>query len=1090
MKPTKPRELADRIIKHPQGGLKALLDLVDRSETEWLELKAATYPLGGVFDEKSNEHDFRWDVAKAVIAMANSVGGIVLVGVNDEGQPVGLEASDPSRKRERQGAEAFRRETILEQVLLPSGGWRTKKHGNFKVKNRNLLERLITLQEIPYGQTSALAILVDSVPRGFGHVVVEKTMQRSTDQIVYVRMRGTVGRNVELQTDDPAVVQTQHEQSSLSAQESAFIWDSFLAGIQQAKPAHELISEIRRHVQKIADDFSWLRTKFVPLAAERIRTEEPNTSKLRDKTTPRFPEHWATKQGSSTNALEVDSTEIRKTEPQRVQGLVTVLLNAQNRALLIGEAGSGKSTCLQEIALQTAAEWAPGRKWPIYVPLSAFSSDGISGILEKYSGIQWHNLVARIRAGEVTLLLDALNECSDSLYDQCQSEINALLSEYPKASVFISTRSSNIPDTPQLATFEVKPLDRRQQIQLLETFVGNETVASGALKTLCHQPGGEAIASSPVLLRIVSEIAQEHGEIPAGRAALYRIFIETWHRRESQNRETEFPWDVEQVVDALSTLAFVTRKRGLVTCQLSYARNVLLPLIGEKVDQFIEHVTEGLVLTQNEANGTINFWHETIQEYLCAEYLVARHEDLSPDVLCGNTETKIGTWAMAVAFVLELAKNPSKTLINAAWRAEPLMTAAAVGDTALIKDLSIEGDAWTRGVMRLLLGEVAAEEERELTIAARLPPKYPISPQLVSTLRGGAFWYAAQTNEFGRKRAMQLQQAICAGRFPWIELLPLALKANSTWSNELGPALGALTGAKPNSNLTEVLRTATIAELCALRRSGKISSVTFLSNWEQTLGASAGGQLELELVDILRSERESTNELLRRMLARYSRQLRKIALEKNLSLRLLNILVGGGAISAHDIRRDYVRLNEIVARMSTMNAVRLARSGVVRRSDLNEADIDRLVYAGSPKEINMAIATGLLRAEDIPEDFQRQHSTNSSPILTNGEIRKTTYLYSTRHLSDSNLKREMETELRKARFKVKVKYVHPENSFGFATHPDFERDIFFLLSAVSSNDYTEISAGQTLDVRVCTRFDQKKKEWGFAVESGRVLIAP
>ena len=31
-------ELALRVLQHPRGGVSALLDLVDRNETEWLEL--------------------------------------------------------------------------------------------------------------------------------------------------------------------------------------------------------------------------------------------------------------------------------------------------------------------------------------------------------------------------------------------------------------------------------------------------------------------------------------------------------------------------------------------------------------------------------------------------------------------------------------------------------------------------------------------------------------------------------------------------------------------------------------------------------------------------------------------------------------------------------------------------------------------------------------------------------------------------------------------------------------------------------------------------------------------------------------------
>lgn len=57
------------------------MELVRNSETEWLELKASFYPESGNFEQGTNADDYRWNVAKAVIALANSIGGVVLLGL-------------------------------------------------------------------------------------------------------------------------------------------------------------------------------------------------------------------------------------------------------------------------------------------------------------------------------------------------------------------------------------------------------------------------------------------------------------------------------------------------------------------------------------------------------------------------------------------------------------------------------------------------------------------------------------------------------------------------------------------------------------------------------------------------------------------------------------------------------------------------------------------------------------------------------------------------------------------------------------------------------------------------------------------------
>lgn len=1090
LKPRTARELAVRVLKHPRGGLDALLELVGGSETEWLELKAATYPKEGNFQKDANEDDYRWDVARAVIALANSIGGVVLLGVNDQGMPIGLEASDPTHKRERKGAEAFRREVILEKVLHPKGGWRTGRQGSLKVVNPSLLEQLVTLEEIRCGEKFALAILVDPAPLGYGHVVVEKTTAGSTARVVYARKRGAVGQITELPVEDPAVLQARDGRHTRQEQEAGLAWDKFLTCVQVARPAQELEPQIQRYLGRIKSQLSWLKGVFTPLDAEQLEIAGVEPAAAESEVVPGLEEAWLQEPSQPNHTVGDDAFELLIPDHALRQGLVIDLLDERRRAVLIGEAGSGKSTCFGRLALRAAEQWEPGCAWPLLASLAEYSSDGLAGLLQRRSGIEWQDLAPQVAAGDVILYLDALNECPGSLFDSCRTEIASLLREYPDARLFVSARSSNAPEQFGLATFEIRPMGRPQQVRFLLALLNEAGRAAELLDRLYRQPGGETIAGSPVLLRIVAEVARETSEIPAGRAALYRRFLETWHRRESMKAGLsggEFPWGREQVIDALSVLAFRARQKGWGTCRLHQARDILVPVLGEDVDRFIDRIAQGLILTRDEEAGTVGFWHETIQEYLCAEYLAARHEDLGPNALGGTAVAKLATWAMPVAFALELIEDPSHALMSAAWQVEPLLVAAAARDAGLLATMQIEGDAWTRGVLRALRGEDVSLEARAITIGARLPPKYPISPYLVSTLRGSAFWYAAQTHEAGAIRLDRLRRLLCGRRFPWIELLPAALVGNEAWRSDLGPAKRAVVGVPPAASLSEVLSTATVSELCALRRRGRISAETFLSSWEHALGETSGPQLEMDLVDILRSERESVREIVRKMLPLYRTQLRGIAGEPDLSLRLLNILVRGGAISAQDIRREAGRLDAILSRMSMMNAIRLAKSRVVRRADLDEQERTRLVYASSPKEIKMALEAGLLLSEDLPPDLLKQVAPRPTGGKTYARTSAGRPCYLVADLAANDTRRGVDAQLRNKRWNVTVKSVRPESNFGFAGHPDFDRDIFFVLSNISSPGGLPISPGQTLDVRLATRFDRKKEEWGFAVDSGRVV---
>ncbi|KKM18571.1 hypothetical protein LCGC14_1664340, partial [marine sediment metagenome] len=640
--------------------------------------------------------------------------------------------------------------------------------------------------------------------------------------------------------------------------------------------------------------------------------------------------------------------------------------------------------------------------------------------------------------------------------------------------------------------FEMRPMERQQQCSFLQAYLRDDGRAEEVLDKLHRQPGAKTIAGSPILLRIVSEVAREGSDIPTGRAALYRRFLETSYRREVETAKgggAEFPWSLEQVTDALSELAFRTRQNGIGTFSTDQAGDTLIRIVGENVDRFIDWMTQGTFLVRNSATGVISFWHETMQEYLCAEHLAARHEDLAPEALVGRSGQRPGTWAMPVSFALELIEEPSKALIDAAWKVEPLILAAAMRDTRHLKTAMVEGDTWTRGVLRALRGEDTSEEAREITIVARLPPKYPLSNYLVSTLRSSSFWYAAGTHETGTARLDRLRNLICGRQFPWIELLPSALAGNDEWGADLSPALRALVGVSPAPLLSEVLATATVSELCALRRQKRISAKIFLSQWEGALDRSTRAQLELDLVDILRSERSKVDEVVRKLLKRHGAVLRSIANEQDLSLRLLNILVRNAVVEPFEVRNEQGRLDSILSRMSIMNAIRLAKTGVIQRGDLDEDTRARLVFdkQTSQKQLKDAIDAGLLSDEDIPAELLKKIGPRSRETRKATPVKGERFRYQLADLVDDKARAEVDAQLRSRRWTVTLKRIQPNRIFGFARHSEFDSDIFCVLNNITSPEGIPISAGQTLDVRIVARFDRKRSEWGFAVDSGRTV---
>lgn len=1058
------------------------MKLLGKSETEWLELKSASYPEGGRFEQGTNEDDYRWNVAKAVIALANSIGGVLLLGVADDGGVVGIEASDPKGRRRSKGAEAFRREVVMQQLLMPANGWKTGRHGDFRLVNAALLERLVALEEIPQGAQTVLAIFVDPAPKGFGFVEVEASQDAAaTGRVVYLRKRGAVGQVVALTTDQVDVLSAHEAHRQQLAAEIALVWKRFEESGRLARSAEELLPDVRRYVTALEARLAPTSARFTPLAAVQRRATEPDADG--NARAPDDGENW-------TRIEVTPSRGLLRTEPEPRRGPVTELLGQSRRALLVGEGGSGKSRCLTALALDTARTWRPGRPWPLLVSLSAYTAEGLAGLLANESGIDWQDLVPRIGAGELALYLDGLNECPDLFYDQCLAEIAGILREYPAADVLLTSRTAQLPPTLRLETFELEAMDRTCQRQFLAAYLEQPQKVDSILEQLHLHAGGSAIAGSPMLLRIAAEVARETDEIPNERSALYRRFLDAWFRREvetSKRGGQTLPWELELTISALAELAFQARQKGSGRMPLAQAHALLIHRLGEDTERFINWVSQGTVLVRNASRGDLVFEHETIQEYLCAEYLVARHEDVHSDVLAGRADAKPGIWAMPLAFAFEMLAQPSPALIDSAWRVEPLIVAAGTRNALHHSAEEVADDLWVRAVLNVLLGEDAAAQARAISIIARLPPKYPISVYLLASLNSGAFWYSAMTHTTGAARVERLRELICGTDFPWIELLVDALVGCKVWGEGLSPALRAIAGVSPTPTLSEVLSSCSASELCALRRRKMISTETFVSSWRASLDRSLAERVDLDLLDILRTEKEQVNDILRDMLPRYRAELRRIALEPELSPRVLSILLRGGAVRAGELRERPGFLANVCARMSMINAIRLTRQGLLRRADIDAVTRARLVYDRNTKLGNLreAIEIGLLDPQDLPAMLRERIvvAAPSSPDSAVGRLEAAKFTVAM--LSDSNSRMKVNAELSKTRWKVVLRRINAERGFGFAQHPDFQQDIFCLLSKLAAPDRNRLRDGQTLDVRIAARFDSGRQSWGFAVESGR-----
>lgn len=90
-------------------------------------------------------------------------------------------------------------------------------------------------------------------------------------------------------------------------------------------------------------------------------------------------------------------------------------------------------------------------------------------------------------------------------------------------------------------------------------------------------------------------------------------------------------------------------------------------------------------------------------------------------------------------------------------------------------------------------------------------------------------------------------------------------------------------------------------------------------------------------------------------------------------------------------------------------------------------------------------------------------------------------------MSDATTRSQLTAALYGQNFVIRLKKYLPDKSIGFATHPDFDADIFVLGRALLRDGQFDLRSDDRLEVQIAPSFDRMKERWTFAVKSGRLL---
>ncbi|QZZ22754.1 NACHT domain-containing protein [Leptothermofonsia sichuanensis E412] len=344
---------------------------------------------------------------------------------------------------------------------------------------------------------------------------------------------------------------------------------------------------------------------------------------------------------------------------QRPARKVLEAIADSQRAVVLGDPGSGKSSLLQYLAL----EWVEGKteKLPLLIELREFAINPSANFLEflhRGRGVDWqfdqHQLHQHLVEFPTLIMFDGLDEVFDrATQSTVINDIIRFSRQYPKAQVLVTSRIIGYnPEQLQHSGF------RHFTIQSLNTDEIHEfihrwydlSMGSDPNKVRLKQRLQDAITNSkaisnladnPLLLTMMA-ILNRRQELPRDRADLYdqasRVLLYHWDvdhkrlqlpmdaigRREKQEMLRLIAYEMQAGEEGLKgNLISSDRLTRILT---DYLRDQGFSEPREKANRLIQQLRERNFILCYRGADTYGFMHRTFLEYFCAVEIVHRFE--------------------------------------------------------------------------------------------------------------------------------------------------------------------------------------------------------------------------------------------------------------------------------------------------------------------------------------------------------------------------------------------------------------------------------------------------------------------------------
>lgn len=414
--------------------------------------------------------------------------------------------------------------------------------------------------------------------------------------------------------------------------------------VEQTRTQTELIAKIDALIARSPRPGGQDRTferRYLPYIAERHNHITIYGIDLRDS-----PDRWPLE----VAYLSLEATEDRVL-PDDHSGSASVTrqlraeeaLLAHDRVLLRGEAGSGKTTLVQWLAVTAARDgaWVPYvlplrtliRIGPLPAPAAFLTAVGCP--LSASEG--WTERV--LSAGRGLILVDGLDEIPAADRHRTRDWLLSLIRAFPGNRWLLTSRPTAVsPDWLVSEGFHeltLAPMRRRD----VATFVQRWHTAAGAsefegplLDSLRTKRDLARLATNPLMCGLICALHRERrGYLPTGRKELYdaalTMLLSRRDRERGMSAADEVTLGEEAQLELLQRLAYALVLSSRTEMDVVTAEGIVercLPSIGrpEGATPVLRSLLLRSGLLRQPGEGIVDFVHRTFQDYLGARYAV------------------------------------------------------------------------------------------------------------------------------------------------------------------------------------------------------------------------------------------------------------------------------------------------------------------------------------------------------------------------------------------------------------------------------------------------------------------------------------